>query len=146
MKEACDNLSDNIARYPSKFTKAEVRQEFGADGNDQRSIWNYGDYYIWFLHLARQKPSGGWESTANNGRVNIWYQDKDNALIIEMLNGYEHKPAGTKQLLVFASHDENNVYEFKGVFENVEDTTDGVIDHICKRVSKGFDIDEMKPI
>ena len=139
-------MSDNIVMWPSKFTKKTVRKELGADGNDQRAIWHYGEYYIWFLHISKQKASGGWISTTDNGRINIWYQDKDNALIIEMLNGYEHKPSDGKLLLVFASHDEENEYEFKGVFETMPDTTDGVIDHICKRISKGFDVDEMKPI
>lgn len=135
-------MSDNIASYPSKYTKAQVRHEFGVDGNDQRSIWNYGDYKIWFLHLAKQKPSGGWESTSSNGRINIWYQDKDNALIIEMLNGFEPKTVSNYKFLVFASPDDKNLYEFKGVFEQTAKTTDGVIDTIYKRISKGFDIDE----
>ena len=138
-------MSKNVISWPSKFTKKEVRAELGADGNDQRSIWNYGDYQIWYLHLSKQKPTGGWISTANNGRINIWYQDKDNAMIIEMRNEDPHKPAGNKLILAFASNDEKSVYEFKGVFKCL-DTEDGIIDHVFKRISKGFDIDEQKPV
>lgn len=122
-----------------------VRKELGADGIDRRSVWNYGDYSIWFLHLARQKPTGGWISTSDNRRVNIYYQDKEDAIIIEMLNGFKHEPADDKLFLVFASHDEKSEYDFKGVFRCF-DTEDGVIDHVFKRISKGFDVDKKRPV
>lgn len=138
-------MSNNIIQYPSEFTKSMVRTELGASGNDERSVWHYGDYNIWYLHLAKQKQTGGWTSTASNGRINIWYQDADNALIFEMLGSYNHAPADDKLVLVFASHDEKNKYDFKGVFK-CYDTDDGVIDHVFKRISKGFDIDEKKPL
>ncbi|WP_022769153.1 hypothetical protein [Butyrivibrio sp. NC2007] len=139
-------MSDNIIKAPSIYTKNDVRKDFGADGNDQRAIWHYGDYYIWFLHLSKQRPTGGWISTADNGRINIWYQDANNAMIIEMaLKDVPIKKTDGKLLLVFASNDEKSEYEFKGVFKPY-DTDDGVIDHVCKRVSKGFDVDEMIPV
>ena len=135
----------NIVEWPSKFTKNDVRREFGADGVDRRSVWKYGDYNIWFLHLSKQRPSGGWTSTAENGRINIWYQDKKDALVIEMLGDNKHGASDGRLTLVFASPDENSQYEFKGVFECI-DTDDGVIDHVYKRISKGFDIDTKKPL
>ncbi len=124
-------MSEHIVSWPSKFTKKEVREEFEADGIDRQSTWTYGNYLIWYLHLARQRPTGGWESTAPNGRINIWYQDKNDALIIEMLNGNVHNDDHGKLVLAFASNDENSVYEFKGVFECTS-TKDGVIDHVFK--------------
>ena len=45
-------MSENIVKYPSNYTKGSVRQDFGADGNDQRSVWNYGDYYIWYGYFS----------------------------------------------------------------------------------------------
>ena len=138
-------MSNNIIMWPSKFTKSDVRKELVADGIDRKSIWKYGDFYIWYLHLAKQKSTGGWMSTAENGRVNIWYQDKKDAVIFEMLGEFTHTPAEDKPLLVFASQDEGSEYEFKGVFK-CYDTDDGVIDHVFKRISKGFDVDEMKPV
>lgn len=139
-------MSENIIKAPSRYTKAEVRKDFGADGNDQKSVWNYGEYYIWFLHLSKQKPTGGWVSTSDNGRINIWYQDRENAVIIEMaLKETEIKKTDGKLHLVFAADDENSDYTFRGVFEPY-DTDDGVIDHIFKRVSKAFDVDEMCPV
>ncbi len=111
-------MSDNIIKAPSIYTKNDVRKDFGADGNDQRAIWHYGDYYIWFLHLSKQRPTGGWISTADNGRINIWYQDANNAMIIEMaLKDVPIKKTDGKLLLVFASNDEKSEYEFKGVFK-----------------------------
>ncbi|WP_027207444.1 hypothetical protein [Butyrivibrio fibrisolvens] len=139
-------MSENIVMAPSKFTKKDVRKEFNVDGNDQSSIWHYGDYDIWYLHLSKQRPTGGWISTSNNGRINIWYQDADNAMIIEMaLKDVPIEKTDGKLHLVFASDDENSDYDFKGVFKPCS-TEDGVIDHVFKRVSKGFDIDEMQPV
>ncbi|WP_027217707.1 hypothetical protein [Butyrivibrio fibrisolvens] len=139
-------MSENIIMTPSKFTKKTVRKEFKADGNDQSSIWHYGDYVIWYLHLSKQRPTGGWISTANNGRINIWYQDADNAMIIEIAqkNVPIVKTDG-KLHLVFASDDDKSEYDFKGVFKPY-DTDDGIVDHIFKRVSKGFNVDEMQPV
>lgn len=139
-------MSENIIKAPSSYTKNEVRKDFGADGNDQKSVWNYGDYYIWFLHLSKQKSTGGWTSTAENGRINIWYQDPRNAMIIEMaLKDTEIKKTDGKLHLVFAADDEKSEYTFRGVFKPY-DACDGVIDHVFKRVSKSFDVDAMLPV
>lgn len=131
---------------PSNYTKKDVRKEFNVDGNNQSSIWHYGDYDIWYLHLSKQRTAGGWISTSNNGRINIWYEDSNNAMIIEMaMKDIPIEKTEGKLHLVFASYDENSDYQFKGVFKPYN-TEDGVIDHVFKRVSKGFDIDEMQPV
>lgn len=138
--------SENIISAPSTFKKSEVKKMLGVSGNDQRAVWNYGDYKIWFCHLSKQAKSGGWISTTETGRINILYQRKDDAVIIEMSLPYTPiEKGGGDTVLVFASDDESTDFMFRGVFK-CYDTDDGVIDKVFKRISKGFDIDERRVI
>ncbi len=138
--------SKNIIMAPSIFKKSEVKKMLGVRGNNQSAVWNYGDYKIWFCHLSKQTKSGGWISTTETGRINILYQKKDDAVIIEMsLPNTPIKKSNGDTVLIFASDDESTNFMFRGVFK-CYDTNDGVIDKVFKRISKGFDINEKRII